>query len=149
MTASNHIHLTGNVGGEVRTVTLESGTVATEFSLATNDYYRDRNGERASRTEWHRIKAFGKQAEVLGKYLRSGSRLNLVGTLRYDKWEDQHGQRRKSPRIYLEQFDFLGNRSGGDNDSAAATTVRELASVDPATAEELERIDAQLTDEAA
>ena len=85
MNVRNHIHLTGNLGADPKTVTLDSGTTATEFSLATNDYYRDRDGNRQTRTEWHRVKAYGKIAEIVDQYLDRGKEVSIVGSMRYRK----------------------------------------------------------------
>ena len=127
MTASNLIHLTGNVGNTIRTAVLNSGTHATEFDLATNDYYRDSRGERIQRTEWHRVKSYGKVAESLAKHLRTGSKITVVGTMRYRRWEDKFEQKRTAAEVYLDTFNFVGSKPAA---SAEAPTEKELAVVD-------------------
>lgn len=119
MNVRNHIHLTGNLGADPKTVTLKSGTVATEFSLATNDYYRDAEGNRQTRTEWHKIKAYGKLAELFSQYLHRGSQISIVGSMRYRKWVDQFEQNRLTAEVVAEEFTFLGS---GKQEAAAPET---------------------------
>ena len=119
MNVRNHIHLTGNLGADPKTVTLKSGVVATEFSLATNDYYRDAEGNRQTRTEWHKVKAYGKMAELFSQYLHRGSQISIIGSMRYRKWVDQFEQNRIAAEVIAEEFTFLG--SGKDAATASPT----------------------------
>ena len=107
MQIRNSITLIGNLGADPKVRHLESGTTICELRLATNDTYRNRDGDRVTRTEWHTIKAYGKLAEVFEKHLRSGSKIAVAGTLRYDKWVDKHDQRRTSAYIQADEFTFL------------------------------------------
>lgn len=118
MNVRNHIHLTGNLGADPKTVTLKTGTVATEFSLATNEYIRDAEGNRKTRTEWHKIKAYGKLAELFGQYLERGSQVSIIGSMRYRKWVDQFEQNRISAEVIAEEFTFLSG--GNKTDDAKA-----------------------------
>ena len=124
MNVRNHIHLTGNLGAAPKTVTLKTGVVATEFSLATNEYFRDKEGNRQTRTEWHRIKAYGKMAELFDQYLHKGSQISIVGSMRYRKWVDQFEQNRTTAEVIAEEFTFL---SGG---KSRETAEREAAEAD-------------------
>jgi len=81
---------------------------ATEFSLATNEYYRDKQGERQTRTEWHRVKAYGKIAELFDQHLKCGSPISIVGSMRYRKWVDKFEQTRTVAEVIAEEFTFLG-----------------------------------------
>lgn len=109
MQVRNSITLIGNLGSDPKTSTLPSGSLVTEFSLATNDYFRDKNGDRQTRTEWHRIKAFGKLAEVFDQHLSKGSQVCIAGALRYGKWIDKHDQVRTSAEIVADSFTFLSS----------------------------------------
>lgn len=109
MNTSNFINLIGRLGEDPKTVTLSSGTTATEFSLATNDYYRDREGNRQTRTEWHRVKAYGKLAEIFDQYLDRGKEVSIVGSMRYRKWIDKHDQTRTSAEVIADSFSFVGS----------------------------------------
>lgn len=118
MQVRNSITLIGNLGQDPRLVTLESGTSVVEFSLATNDRYRDREGNFQDRTEWHTVKAYGNRAETMAKYLTKGSKIAVSGALRYRKWEDKHGQKRTTAEIVCEDFAFLDPRGGGQTTNA-------------------------------
>ena len=114
MQVRNSVTLIGNVGQLPTVRTLTSGTRVIEFSLATNDSYRNKAGERITRTEWHTIKAFGKVVDTLERYVTKGTQLALTGSIRYSRWTDKHEQTRISTEIILDEFTFLGSR---DNSS--------------------------------
>ncbi|MBC6994963.1 single-stranded DNA-binding protein [Neolewinella lacunae] len=117
MNVRNHIHLTGNLGSAPKTTTLKNGSQATEFSLATNEYFRDKDGKRQTRTQWHRVKAYGKLAELFDQYLERGSQVAIVGSMQYRRWVDKHEQVRTTAEVIAEEFTFLG---AGKRGSAAA-----------------------------
>lgn len=106
---SNFINLIGRLGDAPKTTTLPSGVIVTEFSLATNNYYRDRDGNKQEQTDWHRVKAFGKLAELFDQYLDRGQQVSIVGSMRYRKWIDKHDQTRTSAEVIAESFSFIGN----------------------------------------
>jgi single-strand DNA-binding protein len=115
MQVRNSITLIGNLGAAPLVRTTENGLTITEFSLATNETFRDKNGDRQTRTDWHKIVAFGKLAEVFGKYLDQGSQVCIAGALRYNKWIDKHDQVRLTAEIIAHSFTFL---SGGKQQEA-------------------------------
>jgi single-strand DNA-binding protein len=117
MQVCNHITLIGNVGQTPTVKTLQSGTRVIEFPLATNDHYRNREGEKVQRTEWHKIKAYGKVVDTLEQYVDKGSKLAVTGSLRYNKWTDSNNQARVVAEIMLDGFQFLGSRSRQQNGS--------------------------------
>lgn len=122
MQVRNNITLIGNLGGAPTLTTLPSGTQVAEFRLATNDYFKDRDGNRQERTEWHRVKAFGKLAETFGKYLERGSQVCIAGALRYNKWIDKHDQVRISAEIIASEFTFLSAGKAQPEDGSPAAT---------------------------
>lgn len=107
MQVRNSITLIGNLGSNPESRTLPSGRLVTEFSLATNEYFRDKSGDRQTRTDWHRIKAYGKLAEVFEQHLTKGSQVCIAGALRYSKWVDKHDQVRTTAEIVADSFTFL------------------------------------------
>lgn len=131
---SNFINLIGRLGDHPVSRTLPNGQLATEFSLATNDNYKDRDGNKVARTEWHRIKSYGKAAEILNRFLERGSRVSIVGTLRYSKWTDKFDQKRSSAEIVVQSFEFLS--SARRNGVVGSTEETSMASepIDPRTA---------------
>ena len=90
-------------------------TVATEFSLATNNYYRDRDGNKQERTDWHRVKAYGKLAELFDQYLERGRQISIVGSMQYRKWVDKHDQTRNTAEVIADSFSFIGGQNRQSN----------------------------------
>jgi single-strand DNA-binding protein len=129
MQVRNSITLIGNLGNDPKSTTLPSGTLATEFSLATNDYYRDREGNRQTRTEWHRVKAYGKLAELFSQYLEQGAQVAIVGSMRYNKWIDKYDQTRITAEVVADSFTFL---SPGKTQEAAEQEATLVAEPEPA-----------------
>lgn len=125
MQVRNSITLIGNLGSNPKMVTTDAGLTITEFSLATNEYFRDKDGNRQTRTDWHKVKAFGKLAEIFGKYLEQGSQVAIVGTLRYNKWIDKHDQVRNTAEVVAHSFTFLsgGKQQEAEDELAAETEV--------------------------
>ena len=88
------------------------------LAVATNETWKDKNGERQERTEWHRIVLFGKPAEIAGEYLRKGALAYFEGRLQTRKWQGQDGQDRYTTEIVAERLRMLGGR--GERDGAAS-----------------------------
>ena len=88
------------------------------FSLATDETYKDRNGERQKRTEWHKIVVWGKQAEIAQQYLKKGSLVFIEGRIQSREWQDKEGQKRTSFEIVANNFRMLGGRAEGAAASA-------------------------------
>jgi len=122
MQVRNSITLIGNLGGPPEVRTTEAGRTVTSFSLATNETYRDKNGDRQTRTDWHKVVAFGKLADVFGKYLDQGSQVCIAGALRYNKWIDKHDQVRNTAEVVAHSFTFLsgGRQQEAEDELAAA-----------------------------
>ncbi|MFT5999342.1 MAG: single-strand DNA-binding protein [Neolewinella sp.] len=128
MQVRNSITLIGNLGSTPKVITTDAGLTITEFSLATNEYFRDKDGNRQTRTDWHKVKAFGKLAEIFGKYLNQGSQVAIAGSLRYNKWTDKHDQVRNTAEVVAHSFTFLsGGKQQEAEDELAADTVAEVA----------------------
>lgn len=131
MNVRNHIHLIGNLGADPKTVILKTGQKATEFSLATNEYYRDKQGERQTRTEWHRVKAYGKLAELFDQHLKCGSPISIVGSMRYRKWVDQFEQTRTVAEVIAEEFTFLGGSRKDRTEEMIENAHQEMMVAEP------------------
>ena len=111
MQSNNNINLVGYVGQKPILRRFDNGGCLTEISLATSTTYRDRQGQKQSKTQWHKVVAYNKSAEALERYLDKGSLLSVNGTLEYDKWTDKANQPRTTAKIHLASFTFL---SGND-----------------------------------
>ncbi len=107
----NKVILIGNVGQEPEFRQTTSGTSLAKFSLATSDRRsKDRDGN--PRTEWHRIVAWGRQAEFCRDYIHKGTQLFIEGTIRYDSYE-KDGQKRYFTEIHVREIEFVGPKQSG------------------------------------
>jgi len=106
----NKVILVGRLGRDPETRYTGGGQAVANFSVATDETYRDRNGERQKHTEWHRITVWGKQAEIAQQYLKKGSLVYVEGRIRSREWNDKEGQKRTSFEIVANNFRMLGGR---------------------------------------
>ena len=121
----NKVILVGRLGRDPETRYTGGGQAVANFSLATDETYKDRNGERQKRTEWHKIVVWGKQAEIAQQYLKKGALIYVEGRIQSREWNDKEGQKRTAFEIVANNFRMLGSRSdsaaAGAGASAAAT----------------------------
>ena len=107
----NKVILVGNLGADPETRYTASGAAITTIRIATSESWRDKqSGEMQERTEWHRVKFFGRLAEIAGEYLRKGRQVYIEGSLRTDKWQDQSGQDRYTTEVIANEMQMLGGR---------------------------------------
>ncbi len=120
MAGVNRATIIGNLGKDPELRYSPSGTAVCNFSMATSEKWKDKNtGEQVEKTEWHRCVSFGKQAEVLGKYLVKGSQVYVEGKLQTRQYE-KDGQTHYATDIVVQEFTFLGvgqQSSGGSQQS--------------------------------
>jgi len=109
----NKVILVGRLGRDPETRYTGGGQAVANFSLATDETYRDKNGERQKRTEWHKIVVWGKQAEIAQQYLKKGSLIFIEGRIQSREWQDKEGQKRTSFEIVASNFRMLGGRGDG------------------------------------
>ena len=105
----NKVILVGNLGADPETRYTGNGTAITSLRIATSEQWTDKqSGERQERTEWHRVKLFGKLAEIAGEYLKKGRQVYIEGSLRTDKYTDKDGVERFSTDIVANEMQMLG-----------------------------------------
>lgn len=110
----NKVILIGNLGQDPDVRSMPNGNAVTKINVATGEAWKDKNtGQQQERTEWHRVVAFSRLAEIMGEYLRKGSKVYIEGSLRTNKWQDQSGQDRYTTEIIADQMQMLDSRSGG------------------------------------
>lgn len=110
----NKVILVGRLGKDPEVKTTPSGQTVAKFSLATDEKFTDKSGQRQERTEWHNIVAWGKLAEICGNYLRKGKQVYLEGSIRTDSWDDKEsGQKRYRTEIIVNNMQMLGSRDDG------------------------------------
>ena len=103
--------LIGNLGADVETRYTQSEVAVANFRVATTERWKDAQGKQQEATEWHRIVAFGRLAEICGEYLAKGSRVYIEGRLQTRKWADSEGNARYTTEIVAREMKMLG---GGD-----------------------------------
>jgi single-strand DNA-binding protein len=124
----NKVILVGRLGRDPETRYTGAGQAVCNFSIATDETYKDRSGERQKRTEWHKIVVWAKQAEIAQQYLKKGSLIYLEGRIQSREWTDKENQKRTSFEIVATNFRMLGSRSdsmggGGARPSAPAADI--------------------------
>ncbi|MGH8146914.1 MAG: single-stranded DNA-binding protein [Rhodanobacteraceae bacterium] len=110
----NKVILVGNLGADPETRYSASGTAMCTIRIATTDSWKDKQtGERQERTEWHRIKFFGRLAEIAGEYLKKGRQVYVEGSLRTDKYTDKEGVERYTTDVIANEMQMLGGTGEG------------------------------------
>lgn len=113
----NKVIVVGNLGNDPDVKYTQGGMAVTTISVATSESWKDKQtGEQQDRTEWHRVKFFGKLAEIAGEYLRKGSQVYVEGKLQTDKYTDKAGVERYTTNIIANEMQMLGSRSEGGGD---------------------------------
>lgn len=109
----NKVILVGNLGADPETRYTAGGAAITSLRLATSESWKDKQtGEQQERTEWHRVKLFGRLAEIAGEYLKKGRQVYIEGSLRTDKYTDKDGIERYSTDIIANEMQMLGGGGG-------------------------------------
>lgn len=116
MKGVNKAILVGTVGKDPETKTFQNGGMLTQFSIATNESWTDKNtGEKKQTTEWHRIVINGKLAEIAQKYVKQGMKLYIEGSIKTRQWTDQNGQERYITEIQCQNMQMLDSLNQGQN----------------------------------
>jgi len=110
----NKVIIVGTLGKDPEVRYSQSGSALTSISLATNEKWKDKNGETQERTEWHRVKFFGKLAEIAGEYLKKGGQVYIEGSLRTEKYTGKDGVEKYSTDIIANEMQMLGGSPGGE-----------------------------------
>ena len=117
MAGVNKVILIGNLGKDPEVRYLDSGVAVANFSLATTENYKNKEGERVSQTEWHNIVLWRGLAEVAEKWLKKGSSVYVEGKIRNRKWEDKEGNTRYTTEILGDNMTMLGRKSSSEGRS--------------------------------
>lgn len=111
----NKVQLIGNLGGKPTLKEMESGKKLATFSIATSESYRNANGEKVTETQWHRVVAWGKLAEIAEKYLDKGKEVAIEGKLVNRSYIDRDGNKKYITEIQVSELLMLGARSRSSN----------------------------------
>jgi len=133
MASVNKAILIGNLGSDPEMRYTPNGTAVTKFSIATPEKFKDKSGELQERTTWHRIVAWGRQAEVAKEYLSKGRQVYIEGRIDNSSYEDKDGNKRYTSEVVLQRMQFLGRKgesstAGFDQSAPAGADFPEGAS---------------------
>jgi len=112
MRGVNKVILIGNLGRDPEIRYTKDGTGVANLNLATSDSWKDAQGQRQERTEWHRVVAWGKLAEIAKEYLSKGEKVYIEGRLQTRSWDDKDGNKRYTTEVRADQMVMLGSRGG-------------------------------------
>lgn len=144
----NKVILVGNLGKDPEIKYTPTGTPVAKFSLATNERYKDKAGEWQDRTEWHSIVAFQRLAEIVGEYVKKGSKIYIEGRLQTSSWEDkQSGEKKYRTEIIANDLVLLDRKGEVDGEGRASRGASASASFDQRPAQQEEPHPAEITDE--
>jgi single-strand DNA-binding protein len=135
----NKVILIGRLGKDPEIRYMTSGEAVTNCTLATSENWKDKNGEKQEKTEWHNLVFYRRLAEIAGEYLKKGSQIYVEGKLQTRKWQDKEGKDRYTTEIVVNEMTMLGSRSSGagsfevvENKPAAAGSATAPAKSAPA-----------------
>lgn len=120
----NKVLLIGNLGRDPELKMTTSGQPVCRFSIATTETWKDKAGEKQSKTEWHNIVVWGKQAEIAEKYLRKGKQILIEGRIQYREYQDQQGVKKTACDIRCDNFQMLGRMEEGGGARAEGSYSR-------------------------
>ena len=130
MASVNKVILIGNLGKDPETRYMPNGDAVTNITLATTETWKDKNGEKQEKTEWHRVTFYRKLAEIAGEYLKKGRPVYVEGRLETRKWTDKSGAERYTTEIIASDMKMLGSKPGSGSYEAGE---REESSFAPST----------------
>ena len=114
----NKVILLGNLGKDPEVKVTPNGTPVAKFTLATNERYKDKNGQWQDRTEWHNLVAWQRTAEIIGEYVKKGSKVYVEGSLRTSSWDDKNsGEKKYRTEIIVNDLVLLSGRGDGEGAS--------------------------------
>lgn len=132
----NKVILLGNLGKDPEVRTLENGAKVVKFPLATSESYKDRNGNRVDRTEWHNVVLWRGLADIAEKFLRKGNPVYIEGKIRTRSWDDKDGNKRYITEIEADNLSLVGGRkddssgAGNNGNNSSAGSGSDYTSVD-------------------
>jgi len=131
----NKVILIGNAGKDPEVRYMPNGNAVANLTLATSESWKDKNtGETQERTEWHRIVFFRRLGEIVGEYVKKGSKIYVEGKLQTRKWQDQNGQDRYTTEIVADQMQMLDSRAGSGGSTNFASTGNQQQQQQPSSA---------------
>ena len=109
-TLRNRVQLIGRVGNDPEVKTFDGGKKVANINIATNDFYKNEKGERVEQTEWHRIVAWGKTADVIEQFVTKGKEIAIDGKLTHRSYDDKDGTKRFVTEVLVSDVQLLGSK---------------------------------------
>lgn len=132
MRGVNKVIIVGTLGNNPECKTMPSGGAVTNISLATTEYWKDKNtGKQNEVTEWHKIVFFNRLAEIAGEYLKKGSKVYLEGSLRTRKWQDKDGSDRYTTEIVASEMQMLDGKNDTSNNVQQSSKKKQQSQQQP------------------
>jgi single-strand DNA-binding protein len=135
MKGVNKVILVATCGKDPEMKSMPNGNAVANFSVATSESWKDAQGNKQESTEWHRCVAFGKLAEIIGQYVRKGSKVYLEGKLKTRQWE-QDGQKRYATEVLVNEMQMLDSKPAGQSEAPVrqdvSTQLRQASNTKPA-----------------
>ena len=130
MSGVNKVILLGRLGADPEVRYTAGGTAVAKFNLATSETWKDKDGSKQEKTEWHRVVAFGKLGETCGEYLSKGKQVYVEGKLQTRSWEDKEGNKKYTTEVNVNNMVMLGSGSGegGGKEVAASAEPQSFGS---------------------
>lgn len=124
MASVNKAILIGNLGKDPETRYMSNGDAVTNITVATTDTWKDKNGEKQEKTEWHRVTFYRKLAEIADEYLKKGQSVYIEGRLETRKWDDKNGIERYTTEIIASDMKMLSSKQNANNKESDLTQQR-------------------------
>jgi single-strand DNA-binding protein len=134
MGSVNRVILVGNLGKDAELRMTGGGTSVANFTMATTEVFKDKDGNRQEQTEWHRVSLWGRSAESVAQYLVKGKQVYVEGRLQTRKWQDKEGKDRYTTEVKADRVVLLGSAGGGaarNTQSQGGGGYREDAAAEP------------------
>lgn len=135
----NKVILVGRLGKDPETRYMTNGEAVTNVTLATSENWKDKNGEKQEKTEWHNLVFYRRLAEIAGEYLKKGAQIYAEGRIQTRKWQDKEGKDRYTTEIIVNEMKMLGSKSSGSGsfevvDDKSESAPRSAPAAKPAAA---------------
>ncbi|NVK83044.1 MAG: single-stranded DNA-binding protein [Cytophagia bacterium] len=125
MAGVNKVILVGNLGKDPEVRHLDNGRAVANFSLATSETYKNKQGERVTNTEWHNVVLWSPLAEIAEKFLKKGGQVYIEGKLTTRSWDDQDGNKRYTTEVVGRDLTLLGSRPDGSSSGDSGSNMAE------------------------
>ncbi len=125
MASLNRVLLIGNLGRDPEVRYTQGGNPVANFTMATTDRWTDPSGEKKERTEWHRIVVWGKQAQIVGEYLKKGRQVCVEGSLQTREWTDRDGNKRYTTEVRAQRVQMLGRADEARTETASQAVAEQ------------------------